>query len=44
MVESYFQGFQYEAPMESGDTPKMFPQEEVYLKHIAGKVTLEDNS
>ena len=44
MVESQFQGFRYLAEMEGPETPKMFPQEEVYVKLISGKVTLEDNT
>jgi len=34
MVEAQFQGFRYVAEMEGIDTPKMFPQEEVYVRLI----------
>ena len=43
MVDDQFGPFKYEAKMESVNSPQLVPQEEVYLRLVANKITLEDN-
>ena len=42
MVEAQFQAFKYKASVLDDGSPFLFPQEEVYLRLMNQKITLED--